>query len=247
MGRALARVPTWAWLTAIVVGSAALRALLARQLVAPFIMVDELDLVGARPRDRRCGRAAAPRPAESGLQRRLPASHQPRVRRSSTASRRAYAAVKTMNAVLMSLAAIPAFFLARRVVRRSYALLAALLAVAVPSLAYTGTVMTENAFYPLFLVVSSCSSSPSSGRRRSGSFSFSRSPVSRTRRASRRSRSVRRSSSRRSCSRCSSGEVLRETVSRFRWLYGIVLGAAVAALVVQAARRRPARRVRACR
>ena len=51
----------------------------------------------------------------------------------------------------MSLAAIPAFFLARRVVARGYALLAALLAVAVPSLAYTGTVMTENAFYPLFL------------------------------------------------------------------------------------------------
>jgi hypothetical protein len=44
----------------------------------------------------------------------------------------AYAAVKTMNAVLMSLAAVPAFFVARRVVRTAYALLAALLAVAVP-------------------------------------------------------------------------------------------------------------------
>jgi hypothetical protein len=65
----------------------------------------------------------------------------------------AYATVKTWNAVLMSLAAVPAFFLARRVVRDGYALLAALLTVAVPSLAYTGTVMTENAFYPLFLVV----------------------------------------------------------------------------------------------
>ena len=65
----------------------------------------------------------------------------------------AYAAVKTTNAVLMSLAAIPAFSIARRVVRDGLALLAALLAVAVPSLAYTGTVMTENAFYPLFLVV----------------------------------------------------------------------------------------------
>src|SRR5262245_65733770 len=64
----------------------------------------------------------------------------------------AYAAVKTWNSVVMSLSAVPAFFLARRVVRDGYALLAALLAVAVPSLAYTGTVMTENGLHPLFLV-----------------------------------------------------------------------------------------------
>src|SRR4029453_748891 len=48
---------------------------------------------------------------------------------------------------------VPAFFLARRVVGQGLALLAALLTLAVPSLAYTGTVMTENVFYPLFLVV----------------------------------------------------------------------------------------------
>jgi len=42
LGRALARVPTWAWLTAIVAGSAAVRAWLARDLVAPFIVVDEI-------------------------------------------------------------------------------------------------------------------------------------------------------------------------------------------------------------
>lgn len=64
----------------------------------------------------------------------------------------AYAGVKALNAVVMSLAAIPAYFLARRVMRNGLALLAALLAVALPSLAYTGTVMTENVFYPLFLV-----------------------------------------------------------------------------------------------
>ena len=59
----------------------------------------------------------------------------------------------------MSLAAVPAYFLARRVAREGLALLAALLAVAIPSLAYTGTVMTENVFYPLFLARSrSCSS-----------------------------------------------------------------------------------------
>ena len=65
----------------------------------------------------------------------------------------AYEAVKTVNACLMSLAAVPAYFLARRVVGEGLSLLAALLAVALPSLAYTGTVMTENVFYPLFLVL----------------------------------------------------------------------------------------------
>ena len=51
----------------------------------------------------------------------------------------------------MSLAAIPAFFLARRVVGPGLSLLAAVLAVSLPSLVYTGSVMTENVFYPVFL------------------------------------------------------------------------------------------------
>jgi hypothetical protein len=64
----------------------------------------------------------------------------------------AYAFVKAINAVLMSLAAIPTFFIARRVLSRNLALLASGFAVAIPSLAYTGMVMTENAFYPAFLL-----------------------------------------------------------------------------------------------
>ena len=65
----------------------------------------------------------------------------------------AYAAVKVINSVVMSLAAIPAYLLARRMLPTRPSLLAAVLAVALPSLAYTGTVMTENVFYPLFLVL----------------------------------------------------------------------------------------------
>ena len=52
----------------------------------------------------------------------------------------------------MSLAAIPAYLLARRVLSPALSLGAALLAVALPSLAYTGTLMSENAFYPAFLL-----------------------------------------------------------------------------------------------
>ncbi|MGH3109508.1 MAG: hypothetical protein ACRDQT_01170, partial [Gaiellaceae bacterium] len=47
----------------------------------------------------------------------------------------------------------PAYLLARRVVRPWLALLGAVLAVSIPSLVYTGTVMTENVFYPVFLGV----------------------------------------------------------------------------------------------
>ena len=53
----------------------------------------------------------------------------------------------------MSLAAVPAYLLARRVVSGRLALLAAVLTVALPSMVYTGTVMTENVFYPLVLTL----------------------------------------------------------------------------------------------
>jgi Dolichyl-phosphate-mannose-protein mannosyltransferase len=152
LDRALARVPTWAWLTAIVVVSAAFRALLARQLVAPFIMVDELIWSEIARGIADAGEPLLRDQPDPGYSVVYPLLISPAYLLFESLPT-AYAAVKTMNAVLMSLAAIPAFFVARRVVGTSYALLAAVLAVAVPSLAYTGTVMTENAFYPLFLVV----------------------------------------------------------------------------------------------
>ena len=65
----------------------------------------------------------------------------------------------------MSLAAMPAYFLARRLMGQRLALLAALLAVAIPSMVYTGTLMTENAFYPLFLLAVLGLVPISSGRR----------------------------------------------------------------------------------
>jgi hypothetical protein len=63
----------------------------------------------------------------------------------------AYVAVKAINAVVMSLAAVPAYLLARRLLTRPWSLAAAALTLAVPSMTYTGMVMTENLFYPLFL------------------------------------------------------------------------------------------------
>jgi hypothetical protein len=63
----------------------------------------------------------------------------------------AYALVKGINCLLMSLAAVPAYLLARRVLGGSLSLVAAVVAILVPSMLHTATVMTENAFYPLFL------------------------------------------------------------------------------------------------
>ena len=64
----------------------------------------------------------------------------------------AYRAALLINALIMSLAAVPAYFLARIFVTRRVALLAATMTVLVPSMAYTGVVMTENACYPAFLL-----------------------------------------------------------------------------------------------
>jgi Dolichyl-phosphate-mannose-protein mannosyltransferase len=65
---------------------------------------------------------------------------------------RAHEAVQAINAVLMSLGAVPVYFLARRLADRWSALLAVLLTLALPSLSYTAAVMTENAFFPLVLL-----------------------------------------------------------------------------------------------
>lgn len=63
----------------------------------------------------------------------------------------AYHAALAINAFVMSLAAIPAYALARMFVSRRGALLVASTTLLVPSMAYTGVVMTETAFYPAFL------------------------------------------------------------------------------------------------
>lgn len=66
----------------------------------------------------------------------------------------AYLVAKAINSVLMSLAAVPTYFLARRLLSSSWSLVAAGLALVVPSTVYAGTIMTESAFYPLFVASS---------------------------------------------------------------------------------------------
>jgi hypothetical protein len=63
----------------------------------------------------------------------------------------AYGAAKAINTVAMSLAAIPMYLWARRLVSEGWALAAAALLLLMPAFAYSGMIMTESAFLPLFL------------------------------------------------------------------------------------------------
>jgi hypothetical protein len=64
----------------------------------------------------------------------------------------AYGLVKGLNTALMAAAVFPAYALARRLVRPSYALLAAAMAVAGPQMVYGPYLMSEALAYPLFLL-----------------------------------------------------------------------------------------------
>ena len=64
----------------------------------------------------------------------------------------AYAIAKAINALLMTLAAVPLYLWARRLVAPGYALLAAALALLMPAFLYTSTLMTENAALPAFVL-----------------------------------------------------------------------------------------------
>ncbi|MBA2641395.1 MAG: glycosyltransferase family 39 protein [Actinobacteria bacterium] len=146
------RIPVWIWLAAIVLGSAIFRAVIGRGIVAPFIMVDEVIWAEIARGIADAGEPLVRGDPDPGYGIVYPLLVSPAYALFESLPD-AYAALKAVNAVAMSLAAIPAYFLARRVVGEGLSLLGALLAVAIPSLAYTGTVMTENAFYPLFLVL----------------------------------------------------------------------------------------------
>lgn len=64
----------------------------------------------------------------------------------------AYDLAKVLNAIVLSLAALPAFYLARRFTTPGKALVIASLAISVPSMLYASTIMTEVVLYPIFIL-----------------------------------------------------------------------------------------------
>jgi uncharacterized membrane protein len=64
----------------------------------------------------------------------------------------AYTAAKILNAIVMCAAVFPAYWIARRVVRPSFALLTAAATVATPAMVYHSFLMSEALAYPVFLI-----------------------------------------------------------------------------------------------
>lgn len=141
------RVPVGVALGAIVVGAAAVHAALAFRSPSPWIVPDEV--------------------IYSELAKSLGEGGLPSVRGEVTFAwglgypallapiwamiddvGTAYAVAKAWNAVILAATAVPAYFLARRFVVESWALVVAALSVSVPPMLYAGTLMTEVALYP---------------------------------------------------------------------------------------------------
>ena len=121
-------VPMWAWLTVAVVVSAGIRFWLARKIVAPWIFVDELIYSELAKSIAAHGSFLIRGVPSHGFGFVYPVLIAPAFRIASVPQ--AYAAAKAIDTVLMSLAAIPAYLLARRLMRPGLALLAAALEVA---------------------------------------------------------------------------------------------------------------------
>ena len=146
----LSSVPAWAWLGGIVAVSAGLRLWMVSGMAAPFVFVDEAIYAELARSLAESGAYAVRGASVSGYSLLYPLAIAPAYGIFDSLVD-AYAAAKATNAVVMSLAAVPAFLLGRRVVGEGLALLGAATAVVVPSMAYTGTVTTESLFYPVAL------------------------------------------------------------------------------------------------
>jgi hypothetical protein len=145
-------VPVWASLTGIVAFSTVVRFVLARHVVAPWIMVDEIIYSELAKSFAATGHFLVRDQPSAAYGFVYPVLIAPAYRLYASMPS-AYDAARAINSFVMSLAAVPVYFLARRVLPQGLALVAAALSLAIPSMAYTSTLMTENAFYPAFALV----------------------------------------------------------------------------------------------
>ncbi len=148
---AVRAVPAWVWVAGLVVVSTGIRYALARRIVAPWIMVDELVYSELAKSFADGGRFLLRGDSTAAYGLVYPALISPAWALFDRVPQ-AYAAAKAINSVVISLAAVPAYLLARRVLSTRYALAAAVLSMSVPTLLFAGVLMTENAFYPAFLL-----------------------------------------------------------------------------------------------
>jgi hypothetical protein len=139
----------WAWLAVLYIVSVTVQLSLGLRLRSPWIMVDELVYSDMARSFAATGHFLI-RGEHGNYGPVYPLLLSPAYALFGSMSE-VYRWARVIDAVAMSSAVLPAYLLARRVVRAPAALVAAALAIAVPSMAYVGTLMTENVFYPIFL------------------------------------------------------------------------------------------------
>jgi hypothetical protein len=149
--RRAAAVPTWAWLAGLVLASFGGRLLAALGRITPFYLPDEY-IYPSLAR----GFAEHGRPAIRGVGVHFPALLEPLVTAPvwlvTTDPQTAWRLTQALHAAEISLAALPAYLLARRLgLARWLALGAAVLAVAMPDAVYAGSMLADPLAYPLAL------------------------------------------------------------------------------------------------
>lgn len=145
----LRTMPVWAWLGSLYAVAVAVQLALALRVTSPWIMVDEIDYSDMARSFAQTGHFLI-RGVHANYGVVYPLLLSP-VYRAIGPMADVYRWSQVVNALLICSAVVPAYLLARRVVRPHAALVAAALSVAIPSTAYAGTIMTENVFYPIFL------------------------------------------------------------------------------------------------
>jgi len=143
------RVPAVVGLTAIVSVAAAVRVLLVRAETEPKVLPDEFIYTQLAKNIAQHGMPLLRGHFEIGYSVLYPLFLSPAYRFASDGAA-AFAAVKTMNAVVMALTAVPAYALARRVLSQGWSLGLAAFVVLEPWMAYASLTMTEALFLPAF-------------------------------------------------------------------------------------------------
>jgi glycosyltransferase involved in cell wall biosynthesis len=145
----LRTVPIWAWLGAMYAAAVSIQLALALRVTSPWIMVDELVYSDMARSFAQSGHFLI-RGVHANYGFVYPLLLSP-VYSAIGPMTDVYRWSQVVNALVICSAVVPAYLLARRVLRPSTALVAAAIAVAIPSTVYAGTLMTENVFYPVFL------------------------------------------------------------------------------------------------
>jgi len=138
------------WLTAIFAIAAAYHAIQGTMHATPAVFTDEL-LHGGLARAFAAGAPFEIRDATAFFPAFLPALVAAPAWLADDMGT-AYALAKVLNALVMSAACLPAYWLARQLVRPSYALVAAAATVAAPGMLYSAYLLSEPLAYPVFLL-----------------------------------------------------------------------------------------------